>query len=202
MRSPVTALGIIALTAPLSHAAIVYTDIIDTTVPYDSGLFLAVDLNGDAISPTFLTDGSSSFDLYELVIENAAGYVEFTLPEGATYGPEGLVDRLAANTWIPAYVDSEASWVGGNTYIAFEGQGSWEGTSGIAYAGVTFTQGSDLHTGWVRLSYDDATNSLTVLDFAYETTPDTGIFIGAIPEPSTSLLAVLSGSLLCARRKR
>ena len=84
------------------------------------------------------------------------------------------------------------------------------------FAGVEFNTGTagnpHIHYGWVRLVYsgDPWINSLTAIDWAYETTPGLAIHAGqtaeqsGIPEPGTaalSLLALGAAGVLALRRR-
>ncbi len=78
-----------------------------------------------------------------------------------------------------------------------------------AFMGIHFQIGSDWHYGWVRIRggrYGDELIRIApswILDWAYETRPDTPIFAGAVPEPSTFALLVGGGVLMVwFRRKR
>jgi len=78
-----------------------------------------------------------------------------------------------------------------------------------AFMGIHFQIGSGWHYGWVRIRGGRWGDELTlrppawILDWAYETRPDTPIFAGAVPEPST-LALLLGGGVLMVwfRRKR
>jgi hypothetical protein len=81
------------------------------------------------------------------------------------------------------------------------------GTTG--YVGVRLNNNgttAGTYYGWLRMTYDDASNSLTLHDFAYETTANLAILAGAtaVPEPAaTGILAALgAGGLATWRRLR
>jgi hypothetical protein len=71
-----------------------------------------------------------------------------------------------------------------------------------AFMGINFQIGSEWHYGWVRIrggQFGDEPNLIPpswILDWAYETRPDTPIFAGAVPEPSALALLVGGGMLL------
>jgi hypothetical protein len=84
------------------------------------------------------------------------------------------------------------------SYLPEEGplvpDGLFYGTT--AFMGIQFQIGSDWHYGWARIRggvagpSDDGQEFYLnppgwILDWAYETRPDTPIFAGAVPEPST-----------------
>ncbi|TWU20783.1 PEP-CTERM sorting domain-containing protein [Bythopirellula polymerisocia] len=73
------------------------------------------------------------------------------------------------------------------------------------YAGILLDIGGSSHYGWVRIKTEkvggETTLTGTIFDWAYETTPDTAIAAGAIPEPtSLALLAAGAGALALRRR--
>jgi len=90
--------------------------------------------------------------------------------------------------------------------------GPFYGTT--AFMGIQFQIGTDWHYGWVRIRGGTAGPSedgqqfylnppAWIVDWAYETRPDTPIFAGAVPEPSTWALLVGGGMLMVwFRRKR
>lgn len=75
--------------------------------------------------------------------------------------------------------------------------------NGIHYVGLEFQYGGGLHYGWMRIdSFSPSVPDGQLLDWAYETRFDTPILAGAVPEPSTLGLFVVSGLTLCFLRKR
>jgi hypothetical protein len=80
------------------------------------------------------------------------------------------------------------------------------GTPG--YIGFEFTSGLDssLHYGWAQFettSGDTTSPTGTVIDFAYDNSPNTPIAAGAVPEPtSLSLLAAGAAGLAMYRGRR
>lgn len=73
-----------------------------------------------------------------------------------------------------------------------------------AYAGLQFQIDGQTHYGWARVGAPIAgLNGGWIYEYAYETRPDTPIFAGAVPEPSTWALLVGGGALMVwFRRKR
>ncbi len=81
----------------------------------------------------------------------------------------------------------------------------WEGPFGetrSSYVGVRFESDVGFHNGWVNISSTD-TYGAQIVDWAYESSPDIGIIIGVIPEPSTvGLLGCSALYLLINTNKR
>ena len=69
-----------------------------------------------------------------------------------------------------------------------------------AYAGIRLEAGGNFYYGWLHIQ-NVGLNFGQITDWAYETSPNTPILAGAVPEPSpTALLAAGMLSLLLLRR--
>jgi hypothetical protein len=82
-------------------------------------------------------------------------------------------------------------------------QGQW--TDGQQYyAGFRFVDGSSYHYGYLALTVSsfDSTNALSIAGYAYETTPNQGVTIAAIPEPATVAAGLGAAALLFAAWRR
>jgi len=87
--------------------------------------------------------------------------------------------------------------------------GGWFSDKNPGYLGISFDVEGSTHYGWIEFSHDRTrpdplNNSLMIHGWAYESTPDTPIIAGAIPEPSTGILTLVGslGLLLVARSRR
>jgi len=89
--------------------------------------------------------------------------------------------------------------------------GEFRNTTG--YAGMRLTDGADVYFGWIQVSVSNYNNSGitgTLIDWAYESTPNVAILAGAVapsapvPEPGTWAAAALlaGGAALMRWRKR
>ena len=74
--------------------------------------------------------------------------------------------------------------------------------TGVRYAGIQITdeEGNERY-GWVELNLPLQSQSGTINSFAFETAPNTSIFAGVIPEPSSLLHVCLSLPALLRRRR-
>lgn len=81
--------------------------------------------------------------------------------------------------------------------FAKDGEGSFYESSG--YLGVRFEGEEGTHYGYVHLNGEGVLN-FNVISYAYESVPNTPILTGAIPEPSTTFVLLLSTLMLWRRR--
>jgi len=112
------------------------------------------------------------------------------------------------NMAVNDVVDSSAN-VPANLYgVGFGGSDGHIGTQFTAgtpgYIGFSLElANNDLVYGWMRVTLqDDGVTPGLIHEWAYEDTPNTGIEVGAIPEPSGVLLLVTGLTTLALRRRR
>lgn len=132
----------------------------------------------------------------------------------------GRDDALPYGTLISSTPDSSFEWksrinasgnVDGWHLNPPEPNTGWNGLlgeTGETYLGIAFDIEGSTHYGWVHVTLGEINPEYGVEDpitasWAYESTPDTGITAGAIPEPSTGILTLVGSiSLLFLARSR
>jgi hypothetical protein len=86
--------------------------------------------------------------------------------------------------------------------------GNWPfGGSSPAYLGLDFTSSGDVYTAWAQIvasaGSEGTLESATLVDYAYQTTPDVSIPAGAgAPEPSSIALFALGAAGIAVLRRR
>ena len=103
------------------------------------------------------------------------------------------------------------NWLGGGLFTASIGSGVIEDPfltigyfTGLqsAYLGFDFQQNGETYYGWAQVGCPiSGLNVGWIYDYAYETTPNTPIVAGAVPEPSTWALLAAGATFLFCRRK-
>ena len=130
---------------------------------------------------------------------------------------DGLDAALPFGTLISSTPGSTYEWKSG--LYAYGGVSEWSsppdtewngllGVNGNTYIGIEFEIEGSIHYAWVNIALGPeglhGFETPITTSWAYESTPDTPIIAGAIPEPSTGILTV-GGSLsllLLARSRR
>ncbi|MDD4734845.1 MAG: PEP-CTERM sorting domain-containing protein [Kiritimatiellae bacterium] len=107
--------------------------------------------------------------------------------------------QLQAGYEIGSSPTSPAEWVDPSTTPTFSSCmvqgciGLWVGPERHGYFGVQFDIAGATHYGWVYLDNTFAgLGGGDITEWAYESTPDTGIVAGVIPEPTTLVLLMVS----------
>lgn len=185
------------------QAAIVYFN--PTDVVLNVGDSTTVDFkNGD-----FGTGTGVLVDLF------AANYLQLYGGNGGVSalafdgGTEGRLSRFTAGQSISS-TGGSAGWKTGFSYADYHSEAGYPwnpGTGSISgYVGVRLNDIGDgpidFYYGWLRMTYDKTAQTVTLHDFAYQSTQNGSINAGAVPEPAeTGLLAALGAGGLATWRK-
>ncbi len=216
------AVGAAALAGAATHAdaAITYVNfnnrvVIDTTLADSSFTLFNFDLDGN---------GTTDFRLGQRAGDTNGGGAIILGPSGLTLGVIGATvssynyaGRLAAGANIgatAAFLTLSAGTTFGARASLASGTGfpnsQWATPSpSTGYLGIRFAGVNGTEYAWLHLTIAGNTNpgarQITLIDAAYQTTPNTAIAAGAVPEPSTKAalgLAALGAVGLAANRRR
>ena len=166
-----------------------------------------IDINGDGV-PDFAIISTSGFTASIAPLDNNSilaipepppdlGYFVAGLNQGTIIGSS--LDPLLNAEWYNNQTDQFASaWIGAQA--AFGQQlvvrGDFIGKPS-AYVGFNLVLGGMNHYGWMQLANPLPIVNGQVIDWAYQSSPNTSIPAGAVPEPSSWALFLLGcGALL------
>jgi hypothetical protein len=111
---------------------------------------------------------------------------------GATEGGETIP--------VGQFVGSSSNFGSNFGYAGTTSYGGVMAPGDREYFGLSFQISGQTHYGWVEISEDVSTQ--TIHRWAYESTPNSSIEVGAIPEPSALLLFGFGSLGVIARRRR
>jgi hypothetical protein len=160
---------------------IVYTDIADVTID-TGGDFLGIDFDDDGIVD--INVGLLNFTGGPGAVANGSDGTSFNgngivgVPASGFYYPSNLADGVTVDGGSPILTS-----VRGDMYVyACYPNSQWCGEVVDGFLGAKFDVGGNSHYGWVRLDVlsngAGGVGTMIFKDFAYESTPDTGIDTG------------------------
>ena len=175
-----------------SDAAIVYTDVPDTTISQGQGpIYINLDNVGQnefaiaAFSNSVRVNPYNVGGQQSLVLTSNSYYVNSFVP-GALIGPDAAAasgGRFAGRQSGPDFYN----FVGTDKYVGLK----WD------------IGGGDFRFGWARVDVTPAGGgTATLFSYAYETAANTAIAAGVIPEPSALALLAAGGGAVALRRRR
>ena len=165
-----------------------------------------IDLNGDGFTDfTLASDGSA------ITLAPQNGNQLIAIPEtppdiGAFVAPLSLGASISSSL-DPVYIwyDRAFDGIGAAGIVDCMNIGciGYFQDDTDAYAGLKLNLGGSTYYGWLQI-HNFGANFGQVIDWAYETRPDTPILVGAVPEPSTWALLETGGFLFWwyGRKKR
>ena len=115
----------------------------------------------------------------------------YVYSSGTTYGEVKALDVgdpiNSALSYYSYWAHGGSSWNLGDIYSTdsyaydnFPGEGN-------KYIGVYFHIGSDMHYGWIQVNIPEDVTQISIIDWAYESTPDTEILAGDVGVPQALL---------------
>lgn len=205
-----------------AEAVIIYTDIPDQGIFGVNGdIFFEIDLNRDNTTDLIFRSNFAPGDGFVVLPQNGHRVFSSPIPAppdintfardfnngqligssvlnsdlvllGQRFGPTG---REIGAGLLGCALFSELVCLG--EFDTAEAQSGGDPTD---FVGVALDLNGNTHYGYVEI-LSSGFNGGTVVGFAYETEPDTAIIAGAIPEPS-SLLMAFGGLTILLRRRR
>ncbi|MDB6078307.1 MAG: hypothetical protein JWO82_2054 [Akkermansiaceae bacterium] len=167
------------------------------------------------LSEPALTIGAVHFDGTTITADHssAGGAAVFTSVDSVTslgtnyIKVAGYLAASGGYTQTPELLQKDAAF--GDAFLQSSSSSYLPPGSATAYIGISTP---NKQYGWVRFSYTDAGKTITILDAAFESTPNTPIAVGATASGSaaavpshpaaTAGLTGLAGGLTMLRRKR
>ena len=166
---------------------------------YPGTLDFNLDINGDGITDFILESGSSDINYATLIPQGNNAIVSMNSFAAAMTNGETIGSSLA-----PIYQWSTGSTTVGYLVFLLGNSGVTENgnfvgkTSG--YIGFNLANNGNNYYGWMYISSPsgggldgDAGTYGEVVNWAYQSSPNTAILAGAVPEPSTFALLALGG---------
>jgi hypothetical protein len=154
------------------------------TVNRTSYGFRQFDMDGDGNNDFAIWAYSASYNGNNGV---AAAYGPFSGSNQEFGGGSDDLPKLASGFTLGPSIPS-GSWTSsvmstGNDVVFGPGSGAGAGWTGgvneTGFVGVRFRNASGMHYGWIRLQSNPTTGTITVLQYAYESCPNTAISVGA-----------------------
>jgi hypothetical protein len=175
-----------------ADAAIVYTDVPDTTITQGQGpLYINLDNVGQNEFAIAAFSNSVRVNPYDIggqqsKVLTSMNYYVNSFAAGDSIGPS-------------------AAEAGGGRFAGRQvGQDFYNFVGTDKFVGLKWDiGGGNVRFGWARIDVTAANNgTATLFSYAYESTPNTAIAAGAVPEPSSLALLAAGGGAVALKRRR
>lgn len=194
-RYLIPAVALIALSSSAS-AAVIYSGLRDILVPFSlDGVYL--NLNTGITSTTAPPEWSLNAFFGGEAFGNTAPFQ----PVRLTTNPGSAILNLPSNTVVDLSSTIASGFGSSSTHVGLAANQFQNGTEGYLGFAFTPTSATEPLYGWMRVVLNNDGNPGLIRDWALESS-GTGISVGAIPEPSSLLVALTGMTLLAFRRKR
>jgi hypothetical protein len=202
------AVGYLLAFVPLAPAAVIYSGVRNLPVPADPvGLYLNVVTGGFETPAPFIYPSGPAIN-WDINL-GGSGLRFFTAPNNGGQNPMGVA--ASQKGYIISSTDQAANLAPGTLISAASnidtfGPAADNLATGLpAIFGFRFRNETDpanltTHYGWARVILTDGQPG-TLVDYAYESTPNVGIAAGAVPEPAGLGVLLGLGALLTRRRR-
>ncbi|MBN1951672.1 MAG: hypothetical protein JW801_10745, partial [Bacteroidales bacterium] len=187
--------GAIAALSTNASADVVYSG--TQNILLSANEYYALDMDGDGVDDFgFMQNASSSISyssFYDMLLNLGVSYNNSWImaPSPFMGSSYSMVDGLSSSAGI-----NSAQSVWGNIKVP-----NWDGVLGVnftsslagefinevKYIGVRFYIGTEQHYGWIRASVSPDASAIIIMDWAYESTPGTGILAAEGLGPAATL---------------
>jgi len=185
-----------------SEAAIVHSGIVNLNIASTTnGLYLNV-VNGLINEPG--NTGGSTVPGWDINPWSSSTLNYFSAFTGGTYVQGGGTGTNTANLVPGTMVGPASTYGSGGATITGLLPHNLSSSSNLIGFRFTNEAGPSTHYGWFRVSLSTtlAAQPRAVVEYAYESTPDTAIPAGAIPAPGSLALLALGAAGLAGRRRK
>jgi len=197
----------LAFTAAPATAAVLYSGVQNIPIPTTfSGVTLtlnradATDISG--VDPSGSTAGSA-WDLNFFL--GGAGLVNGpnAQPVRESTSNISFVHNLTPGTEVNGGSTVSTAFGGSGFPNQHIGAGPNQFTNAVSgYFGIVLDPGASPLYGWVKVTLDNSGTPGIIESWAFETTPNTPLQVGVIPEPGTPLLLLAAAGSALFRRRR
>jgi hypothetical protein len=201
-KQSVSLVSVSALAAGMAQGAVTYSGLINTTLPKNSGGTIQFDLNDDGTEDFTLAFNNANSNKPYIAGNPGSAPGSTPLAQLAADGWYGLpvtpFGTLINSSYLTPVPGTAPGGAGAYLYQDNNNPINYVGAWGVnspteGYVGLEMYDNTGLsitNFGWARLIYNNNLGTLTLVDYAYETTPGVGIVAGATNEVGAPIIYV------------